>query len=329
MKSISKNYFLFLLTNFYLISYSYAQISISNISEIDKIIQGKTYILMKDPESEIAKEYIKVFWDYWTISKIEFIKYSDFEKYLNPNDSYFMIGGYVTNTSFATLFTKEQSNKHIDNTITHLYLQLFTCNKKYFQAKDKNIAKEFTDDERVEVARVELYTDNSTLANPDNIYQSDYNVNGHIYNWGPGILKNQIQTLMNLLMKNEIRNLFDGNDDQIALLNLQNETLYIPDYFMNKFNKLTGEESQKFDENEIFEDFKLKYKIISIEELNKKILSEKKPFYYLVYIRSQIDKYICVYNSFTGDMIYSKYYPVSYNIKSGDLKDLQKRVQSN
>jgi len=61
--------------------------------------------------------------------------------------------------------------------------------------------------------------------------------------------------------------------------------------------------------------------------LNSKILSEKNAFYYVQYVKSSTDKFVSVINSSTGEIVYSVYTPVSYNIKSDDLEDLQKKIQ--
>ena len=302
-----------------------SQIAISNISEIEKIKSGTTYIAMKDPNSEKIKEYINVFKSNWTISKFEFIKYSEIAKYLSPENSFLTIGGYETNTQFTKLYENGSRKNGINYSNTHLYLELWTCDEKYFQSKKKK--KEFGNSNKIQVARIELFTDFESLADPDKLFQSDYDGNGHIRNWGPGILKNQIQSLTSYLNKNEIRTLYSGIFNAKELKNLKKEVLYVPEYTLTKFNKFTGDETKKHDEKDMFEDYQLKYKLISTDELNQKILTDKTPFYYLIYIKSSTDKYISVINSATGEIIYSTYSPVSYNIKSGDLKDLQKKIQ--
>lgn len=302
-----------------------SQIKISNISEINKIKSGITYIVMKDPKSEVAKEYIDIFKRNWTISKFEFIKYSEIEKFLSPENSFLTIGGYVTSTQFVTLYSNGSRRNGIDYSNTHLYLELWTCNEKYFEVKKKK--KEFKDDDKIQVARIELFTDFETLSDPDKLYQSDYDGNGHIRNWGPGILKNYIQSLMVYLNKNQTHGLYSEILNANEVKNLKKEVLYVPEYILIKFNKFTGNEAKRHDEKEIFEGFKLKYNLISIKELNQKILSETSGFYYLIYIKSSTDKYISVINSLSGEIIYSKYYPMYYNIGSKDLKDLQKKTQ--
>jgi hypothetical protein len=70
-------------------------------------------------------------------------------------------------------------------------------------------------------------------------------------------------------------------------------------------------------------------KQVSVKELNEKILTEKEPIYYLLYIKSSTDKYVTIINSITGEMLYTHYTPVSYNFKSDDIEDVQKAIMKN
>lgn len=302
-----------------------SQIAVSNVSEITKIKSGTTYIAMKDPNSEMVKEYVNVFKSNWTISKIEFIKYSEIEKFISPENSFLTIGGYETNTQFIKLYKNGSRSNGINYSNTHLYLELWTCDEKYFQSTKKK--KEFGNSDKIQVARIELFTDFETLSDPDKLFQSDYDGNGHIRNWGPGILKNYIQSLMSYLNKGENRSLYSGIFNANEVKNLKKEVLYVPEYVLTKFNKFSGDETKKHDVKEIFEAYNLEYKLLSINELNQKILADKTNFYYLIYIKSSTDKYISVINSLSGEIIYSTYTPISYNINQGDLKDLQKKTQ--
>lgn len=303
---------------------SQSQIAISNLAEISKIKSGTTFVAMKDPSSEKAKEFIEVFKNNWTISKVECIKYSDIENHLAPENSFVTIGGYETTAQFVDLYSNGSRRNGINFSNTHIYLELWTCNDNYFQKEKRK--KGLRDKDKIQVARIELYTDYETLSNPDNIFQSDFDGDKHIRNWGPGILKNYIQSLMGYLNKNQTHGLYSGITNLAELKNLKNGILYVPDYTLIKFNKFTGDENKKHDEKDLFEDFRLKYKLVTIEELNQKILNDKTGFYYLVYVKSSTDKYVSVINSLTGEIIYSSYSPASYTFKSDDLSDLQRKV---
>lgn len=302
------------------------QISISNISEIPKIKNGTLYVAMKDPNSEKSKEFAAIFKESWTFSKIECIKYSEIEKHISPTSSFLTIGGYETSVQSKTLYNNfgTKSSSGINWSNTHIFMELWTCSEKYF--KNTKTDKEFKDKDKIQVARVELFTDFITLMRPNNLYQTEYDADGHIRNWGTGILKNYCQLLTTLLNNNVEQKLYSETYNKQELKNLNKEVLYVPDYVLTKFNKFTGDETKKHDEKDIFEDYSLNHKLLTINELSDKILNEKEAFYYLVYIKSSTDKFVSVINSATGEMIYSVYTPASYNIKSDDLKDLQKKI---
>lgn len=300
-----------------------SQISISNIEELSKVKGGTTYIAMKDPNSPKSKEFVEAFKNNWTYSKFEFIKYADIEKHLAPQNSFLTVSGYETSVHLSTLYSNGMKSSGVDYAHTHIFLQLWTVSEKYFKRN-----KEFKDKDKIEVARVELFTDFPTLMRPQNLYQSDYDADGHIRNWGPGILKNHIQNLMSYLSKGKEKSLYSDIYNQAELKKLNNEVLYVPDYVLIKFSAFTGDESKKHEEKELFEDYKLKYKMLSTKELNDKIASGES-FYYLQYIKSSTDKYVSVINAATGEVIYSVYTPTSYNIKSDDLEDLRKKIQKN
>jgi hypothetical protein len=319
---------IFLLTIVFILTVAFnvnGQISISNYSQVSRIKSGTTYVAMKDPDSEKVKDYIDVFKNTWTASKIEFIKYTDIEKYISPESSFLTMGGYETTTQFTKLYNTGSEKHGINYANTHLYLELWTCKESYFTSNKKN--KVFKDNDKIQVARIELYTDFKTLANPDFLFQSDYDGNGHIRNWGPGILKNYIQLLMTYLDRNKNQMLYSETYNAKEMKKLKNEVLYIPDYILIKFNNYTGDETQKHDVKDLFKGFNLKYKLLSIDELNQKILTDKTGFYYLIYIKSSTDKFVSIMNSLTGEFIYSTYSPISYNIKSKDFERIQKKAE--
>jgi hypothetical protein len=212
-------------------------------------------------------------------------------------------------------------------TNTHFYLELWTPDEKYFKETKKQ--KPFGEKNKIQVAKIELYTDYETLQQPDLLFSSDYDGYGHIRNWGPGLLKNYIQNLMTLLNKAEKKGLFSTIYNEKEMEKLKTSTLYVPDYVLIKFNMFTGDESKLHKEEDLFEDYKLPYKLLSTKKLNERILNDQAGFYYLAYVKGSTDKFVSIINSLTGEMIYSEYTPVKYNLKSGDLKDLYKKIMRN
>jgi len=300
---------------------SQAQFQLANVSQLPKVKNGTTYVAMQDPNAPESKPYVDIIKKYWTFSKIEFIKYTDIGKYVTEQNSFFTVGGYETSVETINLYKGGSSGINWSN--THIYLELWTVSDKYFTAKKK---KELTNKDHVQIARIELFTDFPTLMSPKNLYQTNYSGDGHIRNWSTGILKNYLQKLMQMLNSGNEQKLYDQIVNNEKVKELKNQTLYVPDYVLTKFNKFTGDETKKHDEKDIMEDYKYKYSLVSIDELNKKILDDKNPIYYMVYIKSSTDKFITVLNSQTGEVVYSVYEPVSYNIKSDDLQDLSKKI---
>lgn len=303
-----------------------SQIAINEYDQIDVVKKGTTYIVMPDPGSEIAKPYVDIYKNYWTFSKIEFIKSEDIDKYISPENSFITLAalenhytspGMRTTTTFSNGKSMTQYSSGLSYTNTHIYLELWTCNEKYFKKKNK---KKFDTWDRVQVGRIELFTDFESLEHPDILAKSDYDGGGHIRNWGPGFLKNYLQRLTALLNDGKETKLNKELINYNKLQPLRKQTLFVPDYVMIKFGKWTGNESKRHTEKDIFEFYKLKYSIIPTSELSDKILNEKEAFYYLLYIKSSTDKYINVVNSLTGDVIYSSYDIGSYNISYRDLK---------
>lgn len=310
---------LFVLTNI-----SNAQISISNVKDIEKVKNTTTYVAMQDPNDPVSKKYVEIFKKYWTFSKIEFIKYKDINQYLNENSSFLNLGGYVTNVHSYKLYENGGRSAGINWENTHLYLELWVCSEKFLKKKED--VKEFKEKDKKQIARLELYTDFETLRTPENLFLTNYSCDNHVRNWGEGILKNHIQNVIMYLEKAKEKTLFSPIINDLDIKKLQNNILFIPDYVFTKFNAFTGDESKRHNEKEILEDYKLKYQIVTTKQLNEKILNDQEPFYYLQYIKSSTDKYVSIINSRTGEVIYSSYTPASYNLKSGDLKDLYKKI---
>ncbi len=305
----------------------YSQISIDNLKELPKIKQGTTFVVMRDTTTSIAKTYMDIYRSEWKFSKLAFIQLEDVDKNMTPTSSFITIGD---NTTTTQSYTRADPNRRIGPTNpalkpgisysnTHIYLELWTCNESYFSQTNKAAFKPY---HPVTVAHIELFTDYEVMAHPDLLYEMDYDGGGHIRNWSPGILKNYLRLLHKLLDRNEKRWQYANEINEKALAKLKRDTLFVPDYILVKFNKRTGNESKKHDKKDVFKDYKYKYALISAEALSQKILETDKPFYYLIYVKGSTDKYISVFNAQTGDMIYTRYKPVSYNIAAKDFKKL-------
>ncbi len=300
-----------------------AQFGILDPTQIPKIKTGKTYILMQDPSSLEAQPFIEVFKRYWTFSSFEIISYEDVSTKIKPGVFFFGIDWLSKTVTNYRVDPGGYRRPSLTYDFTHFFLSISTYSDKFFNKEEKK--RDYSD--RSFITRTELYTDFFLLEYPDSLRNLSYDGDQHIYNWSPGILKNYIQQLMRDLEKGEKRSLYTAIYDQEEISKLKEQTLYVPDYILTKFSKMSGKEDKKHEESEIFKDYPHQYKLVSSEKLNEMILQEAEPFYYLLYLKSSTDKYLTVINSQTGKIVYSFYYPISYNIEPADLKDLAREIK--
>ena len=293
--------------------FGYNQITITNIAEIAKIKLGTTFFAMKDPASPKAAAYVDAIKKNWTLSKVECIKYTDVEKNIAPNNSFVTIGGNMSG-----------SDNRNSNSETASCLELWTTNGTF--VPDPKKRKHFNQEDKIQIATIELFTDFSTRSFPSSLYKMDYDANDHIKNWGDGVLGNYIQLLCaNLVKEKEIKlSKTYNNNEEIEKLSAT--TLYIPDYVLTKFNKFNGDETKKQNEKDFFRDYQLSYKVISSEDLNTKIRSEKSTFYYLLLINSGNTKFITITNSLSGEIIYSAIESGFGIFETSDLKAIRKAI---
>ena len=199
---------------------AYSQIAISNVAEIPKIKLGTLFVAMKDPNSIKDKEYVAVFIKNWTFSKIECIKYSDLEKNIAINNSFLTIGASSSGIESVV-------GTSADNSKTNVFLELWTTNGNFVYDPKKR--KHFNLNDKIQIARLELFTDNFASSSPSMLYKMDFDAKGHIKNWGTGIITNYIQMLTAYLNKAQehASNTEIINKQEVQKLNTQ--TLFIPD----------------------------------------------------------------------------------------------------
>jgi hypothetical protein len=259
------------------------QVNISDMKGVLKLKGKTTCLIMKDTASPNAKEFKAVFRKYWTFSKIEFIN----SKNIFDNIS--------SESSFLSFDATISGNNRLFDFV------LWTPTTKLIRKK------QFTFDDKTVLANIGLITDDDValIRDPAIINSLDFDGEGHIQNWGAGILKNYIQQLMGYFEEGkwDTRHQYKNTKEPEKLKLLQAQTLYVPDYILNKHD-LSELDPGKFDSNELCKPYAFKYELISRKELNKKITTENKSFYYLLYVRIDLVKYISIVDSQTGEIIY-------------------------
>jgi hypothetical protein len=148
---------------------------------------------------------------------------------------------------------------------------------------------------------------------------------GKFFNYEPGFLVNYLHLFNNYLVKNQSKDQFENVIKPMT--SLKTKMLYVPDYVLERFNKFSGFRGKKFDEQDLMKGCEYEYQIVSSEALNKLILNSEEDIYFYTFIRGTTDAYHTVTNGFTGEVLYSKYDPLTYNIKSKNLKAISKSIE--
>jgi hypothetical protein len=265
------------------------------------VLQNKDYEHIADFEKAISSA--------WKITKFRIIKpeeiasYSDKEGY-----SMFCFGGYIltgerihaVHISYDLLVPRKDRKGRI---VEYYYSQIYLMPD--FETSRKVMAAASFD-------KTEL----------DYIYNK-----GIFTNWGPGYLKGYLSVVNAKLQEGKSRWLYTSEENEDALKILNTDTLFIPDYVNVHFNPLSGAEDVKEKDDDNFSNaYKHPYRVITSEQLEKKILDSEKPIRHLVYVRSSAEKYVTVYDSEKG-IIYAKYTPASYNFKSKDLGKINSEIE--
>lgn len=162
------------------------------------------------------------------------------------------------------------------------------------------------------VATIDLYE------NPFDPTNSNCNpkllTTNHFLNIKPGYLKNYLQFLQTCLLSEQ--KMTEGKNiiNKSELGKMKKDTLFVPKYTLKGQNYKNlrpkeGEDVGLFEEPRdidlIFKNYKYAYKSISDKKLSNKIITSGKPVYYLLFVMADNVRYVCVFNSKTGEMIYS------------------------
>jgi hypothetical protein len=292
-----------------------AQVQVYEKNVLERIRDGHSHIVVSDTSFKQSAEFLDIFKKYWTLTKgVDYIKESDLPGHMMAGDSYFSL--------MATSVTIHSST----NIYTDLYL---------WQPTKKALSdKKFRIDHEDLLGDVILSGDMQTIMNiavSAKFSGSHFDGPSYFYHWNPGLLKNYLRVLSTWVKEGKKLSAVDPITNKEQLKGLRTNTLYFAKDNLAKMG-LFVKAGKEADEKNIFENYQLKYEVISDEDLGEKILSGKEPFYYMLLVRQSLDKLLVVINSQTGEAIYSRYERGFFgvqNIKSGDMKDLYKEIIKN
>ena len=277
--------------------------------DLEKLKSSKTVFLYREGDDvEALEQAIK---SVWTVTEISLLPHTDYDKIDFATTSVFSLGGFNLYRLGFSASTNYSSS--------YTYLNLWM---KGENSKGKEERKSF--------CRIELHPTSETLRyvlneDAEKAYEYLY-TDATLHNWTPGFIRNYLKQVNDLLSSETERWLYQNEfDEEIEVLS--DKTLYLPDYLFVKFAPFSGDESERLDEDDLLKNYPYDYEIISAEELSDKMLASEEALYYLVYVKSSSNKYLSIYNSKTGNLLYSSYKPMSYNVKKSDFKKIAKLVK--
>jgi hypothetical protein len=280
-----------------------AQLAISNLELLDELKATTTLVFM--PASDTVKHqiYRELMEEHWKLTPMKFLSYSQYTEYkYKKGYSYMLFGDDFINdgTSFSS----------------YVYFELW-----HWHADKDNWDKR----RKVQLARMELYPDPETTFDPDLIYDYRYSTEGHIFNWSPGMFKNYMQLISRDISKGITRTAAKAETLVEELKLLKDQTLYIPEYTFEQHN--SNQKSLGFTPAaEMMADYPYKYKVVKNDELSKMISESEGKIYYLLFVRSNSDKYLAVMEGHDGNIVYHRHTPQSINVKRSDIKKLAKVI---
>jgi len=242
----------------------------------------------------------------WTLTPIIFDDIENFAKYASdPKFSYFIIEG---NTTVHSSSSNTYSN-------THYYLTL----RLFKDIGKKGVINTYG------FCRIELYPNFRTLnigapgGGTGKAINNLYN-KGMFYNWTPVLLKAQLSAVEQNIQSKTRPWLFQNVTDEKLVKILSRDTLYVPKSILMSFNKFTGKESNE--KESVLSGYPYKYKVCTDSELYRIFETEKRGRLLFEYVKSSTDKFISIYDLKDKKIIYKKYSPMSYNLKSKDLEKM-------
>ena len=243
----------------------------------------------------------------WTLTPIKVVPWTERAQYLDAKKFvYFTVSNESSDLHFAT--ENHPDKKTYWGTNTHVFLTL---------------SREEPKEERTTAfCRIELHPDFPTLAavanaTPEAALATIYRA-GHFWNFTPPQISLYIASVQRDLEQARRRWLYEDFEDDAALAKLKTATLYVPDNVLVKFDKFSGDESQRHDPKELLADYPYPHRLVSALELEQILASAKGPTYVFDYVKGSTDKFVTIFERQSG-MVYRHYSSVSYNLDSDDF----------
>lgn len=286
--------------------------------EMVKFKKSTTYFILQERDYKNQAAFEAAIKKVWTVTPFKIIKPQEMGNLDKEKSSFFFFGGFVVtrqgnNTSTVHthmsydlfMLSTNKKNKVSQNTLAKFMLHLNSESYRYVTKYAGGWGNKFSE-------KVIPY-----------LYQE-----AEMQNWSPLMIAGYLKVINDGLKEEKLRSVFDEYINKDGLKSLQNATLYIPDYVNIKYNMFTGAESDKEDDDgDLKSSYAFPSQYVKLNDLEAIAQENANGVYYLSYIKSSTDKYVSVFNSKDGELLYTNYVPVSYNFKFKDLKRIASKVK--
>ncbi len=265
--------------------------------ELENLKNSTLYVVIDEAANDKNAEYAKIFEENWKYSKVVIIAPKEMPNYLKEGNFFFTliltydIGFDFEKPAAFQSFSYKLWTPDVDN--------LKKMKKKIASGKDINFSQLATP-----LANINLIFDKSESFTVEDVMNGEYFGNGYPLYCGTGIFKNYLQGFQTFLKTNGDFSMTVCNKAEIK--KLKKGILYVPSSLLVDNSGITFSNYKKnkkpvLDAEEIFADYPGKYKVISIKELNEKIINNDEPIYYISKPNTNI---LVVTNSQTGELIF-------------------------
>jgi hypothetical protein len=280
------------------------QVLTKYLADIDT---SRTIFVYRRADEENLDELIEAINSVWTLTEMEFMSYDDFLDYETVDgESYFTIsvdntvisgsGGSVSYLSnFGLSFWRQ-----VDG-----YARFFSFTQ-LFAEFDANLSVMKSGVEGSGILE-KLYTE----------YE--------IRNWNLGFLKAALKDVNENIENGGSRSPFKSMETA-EIRNLKTETLYISDDVLIELKKMSRTEKKDVDPEKLFKDFPFEYKIVTNSEINDLVVNNESQ-YCLIYVRNSMGKFLVIYNSGSGNIVYT-YYATGFTVEKKEIQQLVKKINS-
>jgi len=292
-----------------------------SIENVKKIQRSKLFVVIDQNEHDNNPKYAELFKKYWTFNEVEVIESSQIVDNLKVGN-FFLTIKFVYEEGFK--LDKPASKQKF-------YLCMWTVDEKKL-AKFERKSKGNKDVDFSEIAdewgSTPILVDKSDPFKVSDFFSGEYFGNGHALFGGLGFVKNYIQRKQlnyeKVLRGEEIEkekkekiNFMGLNKKQfVSILNekevdkLKEETLYVPATLLvdnalrgPTFSTYVMKKRPPLKAKDVFDGYPGKYEVLSLEEINEKIMTTETPFYYLM---KDGNFNIQIVNALTGEIIFKQ-----------------------